>query len=117
MPSITIDAGVLAIPSENSPFEDVHRYVETLLEWKNLIDEHWVTIYMSENASAALIDDEVFPFHNRLASLFFEKGVIAFDANTVTPVITRLLQLTPSFEEYFSIRDVLYQSRLIMPQC
>ena len=54
MPSVTIDAGVLAAPPEHGSADDAHRYVETLLDWSKLLDEPWVAIYMSERASEAL---------------------------------------------------------------
>ena len=107
MPSVTIDAGVLAAPPEYGSAEDAHRYVETLLDWSRLLDEPWVAIYMSEMASEALFDDGLFPLRDQLRRLFTANGIVEYDVNTVAQVVDRLLQLTPSFEAYFSIRDVL----------
>lgn len=106
MPSVTIDAGVLASPPENGSAEDAHRYVETLLDWSKLLDEPWVAIYMSERASEALFADELYPLREQLNRLFTLNGIVEYDVNTVATVVDRLLQLTPSFETYFSIRDV-----------
>jgi hypothetical protein len=107
MPSVTIDAGVLAAPPEHGSAEDAHRYVETLLDWSRLLDEPWVAIYMSERASEALFDDGLFPLRDQLKHMFTANGIVEYDVNTVAQVVDRLLQLTPSFETYFSIRDVL----------
>src|SRR3990172_13086221 len=107
MPSVTIDAGVLAAPLEHGSAEDAHRYVETLLDWSRLLDEPWVAIYMSERACEALFDDGLFPLRDQLKRLFTANGIVEYDVNTVAQVVDRLLQLTPSFETYFSIRDVL----------
>lgn len=107
MPSVTIDAGVLAAPPEDGSAEDCHRYVETLLDWSRLLDEPWVAIYMSERASVVLFEDGLFPFRDQLSRLFAANGIVEYDVNTVVRVVDRLLQLTPSFETYFSIRDVL----------
>lgn len=107
MPSVTIDAGVLAAPPEHGSAEDAHRYVEALLDWSRLLDKPWVAIYMSERASEALFDDGLFPLRDQLKRLFTANGIVEYDVNTVAQVVDRLLQLTPSFETYFSIRDVL----------
>ncbi len=107
MPSVTIDAGVLAAPPEHGSAEDAHRYVETLLDWSRLLDEPWVAIYMSERAAETLFDDGLFPLRDQLKRLFTANGIVEYDVNTVAQVVDRLLQLTPSFETYFSIRDVL----------
>ena len=107
MPSVTIDAGVLAAPPERGSTDDVRRYVETLLDWSQLLDEPWVAIYMSERASETLFDDDLYPLRDQLKRLFSSTGIVEFDVNTVATVVDRLLQLTPSFETYFRIRDVL----------
>src|SRR5450759_2112172 len=107
MPSVTIDAGVLAAPPKQCSADEAHRYVETLLDWRTLLDEPWVAIYMSERASEGLLDDGLFPLRDQLKNLFAANGIVEYDVNTVAQVVDRLLQLTPSLEAYFSIRDVL----------
>lgn len=115
MPSATIDAGVLATPPAGGSVADVYRYVETLLDWSQLLDEPWVAIYMSERASESLFEDALFPLRDQLKKLFSATGVIEFDVNTVATVVDRLLQLTPSFEAYFRIRDVLTEDLITEP--
>lgn len=115
MPSVTIDAGVLAVPPKDSSAEDSHRYVETLLDWRRLLDEPWVAIYMSERASEVLFEDGLFPLRDQLKQLFAANGIVEYDVNTVAQVVNRLLQLTPSFETYFSIQDVLAEELSIEP--
>ena len=115
MPSVTIDAGVLAAPPEQGSADDVHRYVETLLDWSQLLDEPWVAIYMSERASEVLFADGLFPLRDQLKRLFAASGIVEYDVNTVATVVDRLLQLTPSFETYFSIRDVLAEDLTTEP--
>ncbi len=115
MPSVTIDAGVLAAPPEHGSTDDVHRYVETLLDWSQLLDEPWVAIYMSEQASEVLFADDLFPLRDQLKRLFTATGIVEYDFNTVATVVDRLLQLTPSFETYFRIRDVLTEGLTTEP--
>jgi hypothetical protein len=115
MPSVTIDAGVLAAPQEHGSADDVHRYVETLLDWSRLLDEPWVAIYMSEQASEALTADDLFPLRGQLRWLFSATGIVEYDANTVATIVDRILQLTPSFETYFRIRDVLTEELTTEP--
>lgn len=107
MPSVTIDAGVLAAPSEHGTADDAYHYVETLLDWSRLLDNPWVAIYMSERASEVLFDDGLFPLRDHLNHLFTANGIVEYDVNTIAQFLVRLLQRTPSFETYFSIQDVL----------
>jgi len=113
--SVTIDAGVLAVPLPGEESEDAHHYVETILDWSVLLEEPWVAIYMSEQASEALLEDGLYPIRDQLARLFATSGIVEYDVNTVALVVDRLLQLTPSFETYFSIRDVLAEELEIEP--
>ena len=112
---MTIDAGVLAVPVHDATAEDAHRYVETILDWSKLLDEPWVTILMSERAAGALVEDDLYPLRTQLKGLFAAKGILEYDVNTVAAVVDRLLQLTPSFETFFSIRDVLAENVTLEP--
>ena len=107
VPSVTIDAGVLAPPTEDGSAEDARRYVNTLLDWRKFLDESWVAVYMSARASEALFEDKLYPLRKRLRNLFAVNGIEEFDVNTVARVADTLLQITPSFEERFSISYVL----------
>lgn len=115
MPSVTIDAGVLAAPSEQSSADDARHYVETLLDWSLLLDEPWVAIYMSERTSESLSVDGLYPLRNQLQRLFTTNGIVEYAVNDVAQVVNRLLQLTPSFETYFRIRDVLTEDLTTEP--
>ena len=110
MPSVTIDAEVLAAPPGIATADDTHAYIDTLLDWCKLLDEPWVAIYMSENASEALLEDGLYPIRKHLKSLFYNHGIKEYDVNTVSQVVDRLLRLTPSFETYFKIRNVLTEN-------
>lgn len=83
MPSVTIDTCVLAAPPLIATRDDILEYVETLLDWKKLLDEPWVAICMSEHAAGAMIDAGVYPLRNELKRLFSAKGIQEYDANTV----------------------------------
>ena len=87
--SVTIDAGVLAVPMQGGVDRDAHRYVETLLDWSRLLDEPWVAIYMSERASEALLEDGLFPLREQLRRLFAAYGIVEYDVNTVATVVDR----------------------------
>lgn len=113
--SVTIDAGVLSVPVKNGTAEDADRYVETILDWSKLLDEPWVAIYMSERASNALFNDDLYPLRDHLKQLFAANGIVEYDVNTVAVVVDRLLQLTPSFETFFSIREVLTDNLTLEP--
>lgn len=107
LPCVTIDAGVIAVPPTTCSSEDAHFYIKTLVDWSVLLNEPWIAIYMSERASEALYEDGLFPLRSHLQSLFSTHGIIEYDVNTVARLIERLLTLTPSFETYYAVRDIL----------
>ncbi len=115
VPSVTIDAGVLAPPTENDSAEDARRYVSTLLDWSKLLEASWVAIYMSEQALWALDKDKRYPFHEDLKKLFAANGIEEFAVHDILTVAYALLQLTPSLEERFSISDVLTDGLSVDP--
>ena len=107
LPSVTIDAGVLAVPQVDCAKDDAFQYVNTLLDWSKLLSEPWVAIYMSEQASESLYADGLYPLRDHLSDLFIAHGIMKFDVNTVATITNRLLTKTPSFETYYLVRDVL----------
>ena len=116
MPSITIDAGALAVPPHNVSVEDANRYVHTLLELGRLIGCPWIEVTMSEKSCLALDRDNLFPFYPQLKNLMTYTGIKHFDANTVNTVILKLLsQSLPTLEEYFGVNNVLSDNLCVSP--
>lgn len=107
LPSVTIDAGVLAVPPVDCSHDDAFQYVDTLLDWSMLLDEPWVAIYMSERASEVLMDEELFPLRNHLREFFNRHGIVEYSPNDVATIVEKLLSLTPSFETYYRVKDLL----------
>ena len=107
MPSVTIDAGVLAVPHVDCALDDAFQYVDTLLDWSKLLNEPWVAIYMSERASESLVADGLYPLREQLRELFDAHGIVEYDVNTVSRIANQLLAITPFFETYYRVKDVL----------
>lgn len=115
MPSVTIDATVLAAPPPDSDRDTVLDYVETLLDWRQLLDEPWVAIHMSERAAEVLDADGLYPLRNALQQVFKKTGIFEYDVNTVALMAEKLLRITPHFETIFRIQDVLCEIEEIEP--
>lgn len=113
--SITIDAGVLAVPHADCTKDDAFQYVDTLLDWSKLLGEPWVAIYMSERASEVLIDEDLFPLRKHLKVLFNRHGIDEYSVNDVATVAERLLSLTPSLEAYYQVNNVLCDQFATVP--
>ncbi len=113
--SVIIDAGVLAVPQPTVTLDAAHRYVESLLDWGQLLDEPWLVLCMSERSTEALFADGLYPLRDRLQQLFSQHGIQEYDPSTVAKVIDRLLMHTPSFETHFQICDVLTEQVLTIP--
>lgn len=115
MPSVTVDAGVLAVPPDDCDPDEIHKYVDTILDWKKLLDESWVDIHMSERASESLFEDDLYPLRDSLNSLFQRHGIVEYDVNTITTVVDSLLQQTPNFETHFGLKDILAENTTTEP--
>lgn len=113
--SVTIDAGVLAVPHLSGTTEDAHLYVEMLFHWSRLLEEHWVDIYMSERTSEALFADKLYPLRDHLIRFFDANGIIEYTVNDIASVVNNLLRLTPHFETNFKIREVLAEQISMTP--
>ena len=50
--SVTIDGGVLAVPACKETEDNAHRYVESILNWSQLVKLPWLSVHMSEEASS-----------------------------------------------------------------
>lgn len=110
MLDVTMDAGVIAVPNPVRCAEDLHKYIDTLLDWSKLLDKPWVAIHMSERAAEALFADNLYPLRDQLRKLFDDHGIFQYDVNTVARVADKLLNLTPSFETFYRVKDVLAES-------
>src|SRR5688572_3844625 len=95
MLDLTIDAGVIAVPSPAHSPNVVHNYVDTLLDWSLLLEEPWVAMHISEGASEALFADGLYPLRDQLRTLFGDYGIVEYDVNTVARIVDKLLALTP----------------------
>jgi hypothetical protein len=115
IPSVTIDAGVIAAPAVGATEEEVIEYIETLTDWRRLLDERWIPVYMSEGATEALFQDNLYPLHDSLRRLFVERGIVDFAANDIVQVANALLQLTPSFEEMFQLKYAIVSDLVTEP--
>lgn len=105
--SVTIDTGILAVPCVDCAKDDAFQYVDTLLDWSKLLDEPWVAVYMSERASESLFAEGLYPLRDQLKELFDAHGIVEFDVNTVARIVGQLLAITPSFETFYRVKDVL----------
>ena len=107
LPSVTVDAGVLAVPHVDCTQNDAFQYVDTLRDWSELLNAQWVAIYMSERAAESLVADGLYPLREQLRELFNAHGIVEYDVNTVATIANQLLAITPSFETYYWVEDVL----------
>jgi hypothetical protein len=105
--SLLVDAGVLAVPPVESARDDVHSYVQRLIDCGTLLSESWIALCMSDDARDALFENALYPLRPHLSELFAAKNIIEFDPNTVALVADKLLHKVSSFEGSFGVTDVL----------
>lgn len=107
MKTVLIDAGVLAAPRLDDEPSRVHEYVKTLLHWKILLNEPWVSVRLSEEFFEVLGD--AIPSWGTLKDVFNKHQVNEYA--TVHDVITifyRFLDIIPHFETDVKISKITY---------
>ncbi|MDR0572084.1 MAG: hypothetical protein LBG48_04505 [Rickettsiales bacterium] len=114
-PSVTLDASLFAIPDINCREEELVHYIKSLLEWKQLLDAKWLKILMSQRASSALFEENLYPSIKILSDLLTHCQTKLFDVQTINTFVNKLLNLTPSFETYFHLKDILYDKIETIP--
>ncbi|MCY4269065.1 MAG: hypothetical protein OXE80_02690 [Gammaproteobacteria bacterium] len=113
--SLTIDAGVFAVPHRTCSSADVEKYVQIILDCKKLVDESWVALYISSKASDRLWDDCLYPIRGNLKNLLNTHGMMEIDANTVGRVADHLLGRAFFLEDHYKISDVLWDNLEVEP--
>jgi hypothetical protein len=116
MQALTLDVGVLAVPTPECTPNDVRLYVERLLEWKKFIDDCWIPTSLTARAAELLINSNLYPMRVPLARLLKENAINDFDSNTVAMVFDTLLASVSKFEEDFLINDVLITDCVLEPR-
>ena len=111
---VTLDSGLLAVPVGITTAEHTRRFADGLLEWCALLDEPWAEIFMSEGASAALVEDRCFPDHSIVGLLLRQHGIVEYSANDLIAVVGRLISMAQSFEEDVGMWDVLLEDGAVV---
>lgn len=117
MTNIFIDPYILAYPSEDdSPTSnELERYLENILSWRNLKDFHLTDIFTSKQASDILIEYNNYPYWDSLKATLTKTGLNEYyQPRDIIEVIEGLLQLR-SIEEKLNLIDVLFDDVEIDP--
>jgi len=108
-PCVTIDAQLLASPSLDCGEEAALSYIDALLDWSSLLDAPWVAIHMSERAAETLSADGLYPIREKLKQVFNKYDIREYSPNDVARVVEQLLAVTPTFETFYRVRDILWE--------
>lgn len=115
MLGVTIDTAVFAPPPIGSVAGDVYRFIETLLHWKDAMDDGAIDIYRSKFAQEVLMRCELYPMRPQLKQLFSGAGVVEYDANTVGVWAEKLFRGSIEIEPTLGISDVLLGNVTVNP--
>ena len=115
MLGVTIDTAVFAPPPIGSVAGDVFRFIETLLHWKDAMDDGAIDIYRSKFAQEVLMRCDLYPMRPQLKQLFAGAGVVAYDANTVGVWAEKLFSGSIEIEPILGISDVLLGDLTVDP--
>jgi hypothetical protein len=112
---VTIDTAVFAPPPIGSVAGDVYRFIETLLHWKDAMDDGAIDIYRSKFAQEVLMRCDLYPMRPQLKQLFAGAGIVEYDANTVGVWAEKLFSGSIEIEPILGISDVLLGDLTVDP--
>ena len=115
MLGVTIDTAVFAPPPIGSVAGDVYRFIETLLHWKDAMDDGAIDIYRSKFAQEVLMRCDLYPMRPQLKQLFAGAGIVEYDANTVGVWAEKLFSGSIEIEPILGISDVLLGDLTVDP--
>ena len=104
--TLTIDAGVLAVPDAVGSDYSPHQYVEQILACGELLKKDWINVNISEQARDALVIEGHYPNTPRLREFLASHHLVEYDVPTVEKVVNRLMSISPSFEDYFQLNYI-----------
>ncbi len=110
LPSVTVDASVLAISPNLYTRDDIYNLLDSLLDWSQLLDKSWIKVYLHREVSKFLVENGFYPLRNVLNEIFRSQGIIEFSVNDICRLTDHLLSITPSFEEHYKIEDIYYEN-------
>lgn len=113
--SVTIETAVFAPPPTNASTELVRNFVESLLEWKEAMDDHRLDVYTSRFAPEVLIGCNLYPIRAHLKTLLAEADVFEYDANTVAVLAETILNRSEKIEDKLCISDILTSDLTLNP--
>lgn len=119
MISVFIDPYLLAHPkvSDQESEEDISKYVEELVAWRELKSANWARVFLSRSAAQTLIDTNTFPLWNniKLAVAKLDPDKQTFQVKDILEVVNGLLSKLPFLEDELEILDVLFDGTSHLP--
>ena len=114
---LSVDASVLAPPSENCAGADAYQYASALMELGQLIDLSWVSVCRSEETSTILANPSG-PYkltHDNIKRLFDKHNVQEYTPQEVFYVASKILGKSAQFETRHGIRFILLENEKMTP--
>jgi len=113
--SVTIETAIFAPPPIDSSPDLVHRFIESLLEWKEAMDDQRLEVYMSKFAPDVLMSCGMYPMRPQLSAVLSQAGVYEYDANTVAVLAETILGRAATIEDAIGISYVLCNDVTLTP--
>jgi hypothetical protein len=111
MVNLFLDPFIFACPQSEQGSEELERYIESILLWKELKETTWATIYVSAQTFDVLEETKSYPmwdFVNRFGKQSIQRRDVL---NTVNGLLNKL----PNIEDRLSIREILWDDMQCAP--
>lgn len=104
---VIVDPFLLCLPNPCNSHQQLNEFVLAIVGWSGFIDKEDTCVLLSNSARIALFEDDEFPHRHRLTELIRQHDYKTADANTISKVLTSIVERTPTLEEHFGINAIL----------
>lgn len=106
---VIVDPYLLCLPNPCNSLDQLEEFIQAIVGWRGFLDRSDACILLSDSVRVALNDDEEFPHRHKLAELINKFGCTIADANTVSKLTNAILEKTPSIEDHYGIKAILFE--------
>lgn len=105
---LAVDPYLLCLPNPCNSLEQIEDFVNALLGWSSVLRRKDARVLVSDTTRMALLDDGEYPYQHRLRELLRTHKCQSADHETICRLTQNLLECTPSLEESYGVRAILF---------
>lgn len=115
MVSVYIDPFVLACPPVETELVEFEEYINNLLDWKELKELKWVSLYLSEKTYEVLEQTHCYPPWDNLKQIITKLGMRGVQPKDIIVLVDALIKKLPCIEKKLKLKEILFDNAQCIP--